>query len=87
MNNPSRIGVIIAQMGTSAAPNAKAVKSYLKEFLSDQRVINYPRVLWQPLLRCIILVVRPRRLAKLYSSIGNRSSLDFPTLKPMYNIR
>lgn len=67
--NQSLIGVILAQIGTPGAPNAKAVRPYLRRFLSDRRIIDYPPLLWQPLLRGIILRVRPRRSAKLYSSI------------------
>ena len=63
------IGVLLAQLGTPDAPTAKALKPYLKQFLSDRRVIDYPPLLWQPLLRGIILRTRPRRSAKLYARI------------------
>lgn len=63
------VGVILAQIGTPEAPNAQAVRPYLKRFLSDRRIIDYPPLLWQPLLRGIILRVRPSRSAKLYSEI------------------
>jgi protoporphyrin/coproporphyrin ferrochelatase len=68
LNQPS-IGVILAQIGTPDAPTAKSVRPYLRRFLSDRRIIDYPPLLWQPLLRGIILRVRPRRSAKLYSEI------------------
>ncbi|MEK8211976.1 ferrochelatase [Paenibacillus sp. FSL L8-0463] len=68
MNQPS-IGVILAQIGTPDAPTAKSVRPYLRRFLSDRRIIDYPPLLWQPLLRGVILRVRPRRSAKLYSEI------------------
>ena len=71
MNQPL-IGVILAQIGTPDAPNAKAVRPYLRRFLSDRRIIDYPPLLWQPLLRGIILRVRPRKSAKLYSSIWQK---------------
>ncbi|NQX45393.1 ferrochelatase [Paenibacillus tritici] len=67
--NQSLIGVILAQIGTPDAPSAKAVRPYLKRFLSDRRIIDYPPLLWQPLLRGIILRTRPRRSAKLYQEI------------------
>ncbi|KAI7255979.1 hypothetical protein KC345_g11046 [Hortaea werneckii] len=67
--NPSPVGVILAQIGTPDAPSAKAVRPYLKRFLSDRRIIDYPPLLWQPLLRGIILRTRPRRSAKLYQEI------------------
>jgi ferrochelatase len=63
------IGVILAQIGTPDAPSAKAVRPYLKRFLSDRRIIDYPPLLWQPLLRGIILRTRPRRSARLYQEI------------------
>ncbi|WP_238654910.1 ferrochelatase [Paenibacillus piscarius] len=67
--NPSPIGVILAQIGTPDAPSAKAVRPYLKRFLSDRRIIDYHPLLWQPLLRGIILRTRPRKSAKLYQEI------------------
>ncbi|OMF95191.1 ferrochelatase [Paenibacillus sp. FSL R7-0273] len=66
------IGVILAQIGTPDAPNAKAVRPYLRRFLSDRRIIDYHPMLWQPLLRGIILRVRPRKSAALYSAIWQK---------------
>ena len=42
-----KTGVLITNLGTPDAPNAKSLKIYLNEFLSDQRVIEYPKILWQ----------------------------------------
>ncbi|MEO3946444.1 ferrochelatase [Gorillibacterium sp. CAU 1737] len=67
--NSEQIGVILAQIGTPKAPEAKAVRPYLRKFLSDRRVIDYPSYLWQPLLRGIILRVRPKRSAALYQKV------------------
>jgi ferrochelatase len=64
-----RIGVLVAQLGTPDAPHPQALRTYLKEFLSDRRVIDYHPLLWQPILRGIILRTRPRRSAKLYERI------------------
>lgn len=64
-----RIGVLIAQLGTPDAPTPQAVRPYLKQFLSDRRIIDYPLWLWQPILRGVILLTRPRRSSKLYSRI------------------
>ncbi|WP_054939392.1 ferrochelatase [Paenibacillus ihuae] len=69
---PSPVGVILAQIGTPEAPKANAVRTYLRRFLSDRRIIDYPPFLWQPLLRGVILRVRPQRSAKLYSSIWQK---------------
>lgn len=71
MNQPL-IGVILAQIGTPDAPTAKAVRPYLRRFLSDRRIIDYPPMLWQPLLRGIILRVRPRKSAALYSAVWHK---------------
>ncbi|MGN7762638.1 ferrochelatase [Paenibacillus sp. 22594] len=72
MLSPPPIGVILAQIGTPEAPNAKAVRPYLLRFLSDRRIVDYPPLFWQPLLRGIILRVRPRRSALLYSQIWHQ---------------
>ena len=69
MHTSDKIGVIVAALGTPDAPTAKALKPYLREFLSDMRVIDYPPYIWQPILRGIILNTRPRRSAKLYARI------------------
>lgn len=64
-----RIGVLLVNLGTPAAPTRAAVKAYLKEFLSDPRVVEIPSILWQPILRGIILNVRPARSARAYREI------------------
>jgi len=61
--------VLLLNLGTPAAPTASAVRHYLAEFLSDRRVIDYPRWLWLPLLYGAILRVRPRRSARAYAKI------------------
>ncbi|MCK8488118.1 ferrochelatase [Paenibacillus sp. MBLB2552] len=63
------IGVLLAQVGTPSEPTAKEVRPFLRRFLSDRRVIDYPPLLWQPLLRGVILAVRPKRSARLYARI------------------
>lgn len=63
------IGILLTNVGTPSAPAPNAVRTYLGEFLSDQRIVDYPRWLWLPLLHAIILRVRPRRSARLYNSI------------------
>ena len=61
--------ILIAQLGTPAAPSAAALRPYLREFLSDRRVIEVNRVLWWFILNCIVLVTRPKRSARLYKRI------------------
>ncbi len=64
-----RVGVLLVNLGTPDGPDPKSVKAYLKQFLSDRRVIEIPQLLWQPILRGIILNTRPRKSAKAYGKI------------------
>lgn len=63
------VGVLVVNLGTPEAPTAKAVKVYLKEFLSDRRVVELPPIAWQPILRGIILNTRPKKSAHAYSQV------------------
>jgi len=65
----ARIGILLINLGTPAAPTGKALRPYLKEFLSDQRVVEIPRAIWWFILNGIILNTRPRKSAKKYASI------------------
>ncbi|WP_028535099.1 ferrochelatase [Paludibacterium yongneupense] len=65
----SKTGVLLINLGTPEAPTARAVRPYLRQFLSDPRVIEIPRLLWWPLLNGVILPLRPRRSAAKYASI------------------
>jgi ferrochelatase len=64
-----RIGVLLVNLGTPEAPDAPAVKRYLAEFLSDSRVIEIPKLIWQPILRTIILNTRPKQSAHAYAQV------------------
>ena len=64
-----KTGILLTNLGTPDEPTAKAVKPYLLEFLSDPRVIEIPKFIWQVILRGIILQIRPSRSAKTYSTI------------------
>lgn len=64
-----RVGALIVNLGTPEAPTAPAVRAYLAEFLSDSRVVDYPRALWLPILYGVILNVRPARSARAYAAI------------------
>lgn len=66
---PSKTAVLLLNLGTPSAPTAKAVRSYLKEFLSDPRVVEIPRVIWWFILNGIILPIRSSASAKKYASI------------------
>src|SRR5882757_521248 len=67
--SPERLGVLLVNLGTPAAPTPAAVRRYLKQFLSDPRVIEYPRWLWWLILNGVILQVRPRKSAHAYQQI------------------
>ncbi|GGY99740.1 MULTISPECIES: ferrochelatase [Shewanella] len=62
-------GVLLVNLGTPAAPTKDAVRAFLKQFLSDPRVVDLPAWQWQPILQGIILNIRPAKVAKLYQSI------------------
>lgn len=62
-------GVLLVNLGTPSAPNVPALRAYLREFLSDPRVVDLPRVLWYPILYGIILPFRAPRSAALYRKI------------------
>ena len=64
-----RIGVLLVNLGSPKAATSKDVRTYLKEFLSDRRVVEIPPLLWQPILRGIILTTRPRKSAHAYAQI------------------
>lgn len=64
-----RVGVLLVNLGTPDAATPGAVRRYLAEFLSDRRVVDYPRALWLPILYGVILNVRPAKSARAYAKI------------------
>ncbi len=64
-----RIGVLLINLGTPDAPEARAVRRYLAEFLSDPRVVEIPAIAWKPILHGVILRTRPRKSAEAYNQI------------------
>ncbi|HMG46164.1 MAG TPA: ferrochelatase [Allosphingosinicella sp.] len=65
----SKVGVLLINLGTPNAPEPGAVKLYLREFLSDRRVVELPQLVWQPILRGLILTRRPRKSAAAYRQV------------------
>ena len=65
----NRTGVLLVNLGSPDAPTAKALRPWLRQFLSDPRVVELPRLIWQPILNGIILTTRPAKSAKKYASI------------------
>ncbi len=64
-----KIGVLITNLGTPDGPDAKSVKRYLLEFLSDRRVVEIPPFIWQVILRGIVLNTRPKKSAEAYAQV------------------
>lgn len=73
-----RIGVLLLNLGTPDATDYRSMRRYLKEFLSDRRVIEEPRLKWWVILNLIILTVRPGRKGKDYEKIWNRERDESP---------
>lgn len=63
------VGLLFINLGTPDAPTAASIRRYLGQFLSDRRVVELPPWLWQPILRGIVLPLRPRKLAPRYAEI------------------
>ncbi|PIE16378.1 MAG: ferrochelatase [Rhodobacterales bacterium] len=76
----SKVGILIANLGTPDGYGYWPMRRYLSEFLSDQRVIDYPKWKWQPLLQMVILKVRPFTSGKAYQSIWNMQDNESPIL-------
>ncbi|MCO1334913.1 ferrochelatase [Microbulbifer sp. OS29] len=66
--------IILMNLGTPAEPTPAAVRSFLREFLSDQRVVEIPRPIWLTILNCLVLPFRPKRIAPAYLEIWNGSA-------------
>lgn len=64
-----KVGVLLVNLGTPDEPTTPAVKRYLKQFLSDRRVVEIPAIVWQPILRAIILNTRPQKSAAAYAKV------------------
>ena len=69
----AKVTVILANLGTPDAPTPAAVRRFLAQFLSDGRVIEIPKLLWQIILRLFILPFRPKRVAEAYASIWGKT--------------
>ena len=66
---PARVGILLTNLGTPDAPQRKALRTYLKEFLMDPRVVEVPRLIWWFILNGVILNIRPGRSAAAYRSV------------------
>lgn len=68
----AKVGILLLNLGTPDAPTAKALRPYLRQFLSDTRIVEIPRLIWWFILNCIILVVRPKKSAEKYASVWTK---------------
>jgi protoporphyrin/coproporphyrin ferrochelatase len=73
-----RVGVLLVNLGTPEGTSYWPMRRYLSEFLSDRRVIETPRLIWQPILQGLVLSVRPKKSGALYASIWNRERNESP---------
>jgi len=70
----AKVTIILANLGTPDEPTIPAVRRFLKQFLSDQRVIEIPKPIWQIILRLFILPFRPKRVAQAYAQVWGQDS-------------
>ncbi|MGH1412490.1 MAG: ferrochelatase [Pelagimonas sp.] len=77
---PKKVGILLANLGTPDATDYWSMRRYLNEFLSDQRVIDFPKWKWQPLLQLIILSKRPFTSGEAYRSIWNTEKDESPLM-------
>ncbi|MEP4433443.1 MAG: ferrochelatase, partial [Hyphomicrobiales bacterium] len=73
-----KIGVLLVNLGTPDGTDYKPMRRYLKEFLSDKRVIEWPRALWYPILYGIVLNTRPKKSGAAYAEIWNNELNESP---------
>ncbi|MEP6877928.1 MAG: ferrochelatase, partial [Nitrosospira sp.] len=67
--NPTQTGILLVNLGTPDAPTAQALRPYLKQFLSNPRVVEIPQWAWWPILNGVILNTRPKKSAEKYAQI------------------
>src|SRR6202161_2704446 len=75
---PPRVGILLVNLGTPDTADTRGVRVYLKEFLSDPRVIENQGLLWNLALNGVILRPRPRRKARDYLKIWNTEKNESP---------
>jgi ferrochelatase len=73
-----RVGVVLLNLGSPEAPTAAAVRPYLRQFLSDPRVVELPRIIWSVVLNGFVLRTRPKETARAYAAIWDREANDSP---------
>jgi len=77
---PPKVGLLLVNLGSPAASDTASVRRYLREFLSDPRVIEVPRPVWFVILNAFILTTRPKNSAHAYSQVWNRERNEAPLI-------
>ncbi|HVY19080.1 MAG TPA: ferrochelatase [Bauldia sp.] len=77
---PSRVGVLLVNLGSPSAPDTASVRRYLRQFLSDPRVIEIWRPLWLLILNLVVLVTRPAKSAHAYQQIWDKAQNESPLI-------
>ncbi|MFT4742932.1 MAG: ferrochelatase, partial [Yoonia sp.] len=77
---PAKVGVLVANLGTPDDTDYWSMRRYLNEFLSDKRVVDYSKWIWQPILQLVILTIRPSKSGAAYRSIWNEEDDESPLL-------
>ena len=75
-----KVGVLLVNLGTPDGTEPAPMRRYLREFLSDRRVIEWPRAVWYPILYGIVLNTRPKKSGALYKTIWNEERNESPLL-------
>lgn len=75
---PKKTGVLLVNLGTPDGTDYAPMRRYLKQFLSDPRVIEWPKALWYPILYGIVLNTRPKKSGAAYASIWNKEKNESP---------
>ncbi len=73
-----KVGVLLVNLGTPDGHDARNMRKYLEEFLSDKRVIEWPKAIWYPILYGIVLNTRPKKSGAAYASIWNNELDESP---------
>ncbi len=76
-------GILLVNLGTPDAPDTPSLRRYLKEFLSDPRVVEIPRIVWAIILHGIILNTRPAKSAAKYKSVWTKNGSPFQSSNPI----
>jgi ferrochelatase len=71
-------GALLVNLGAPETPTTEGIRRFLAEFLSDPRVVDYPPFLWRPILRGVVLNLRPRRTAPAYAAIRRSEAGESP---------